>query len=91
LLEFAPFVIAKMRQPEESSIRADNNTAEALELLTYMKPLINQHLLPPQIHSSGANDIVKLENRLYPEFVKAHGSSRRKFTQMDDNFLILGL
>jgi hypothetical protein len=52
---------------------------------------MNQHLLPPAIASGSAKEIRTLEQRLFPEFVKAHGSSRRKFTEMDDNFLMLGL
>lgn len=79
--------------PDDPTIRIDSNaeTQEALELISFMKPIINQYLLPPSVTTERVSESMKMESRLYPEFVKAHCSSRRKFSFMDDNFLILGL
>lgn len=57
-----------------------------------MKPLINHYLLPPKF-AGGQIDIANLDSRLLNDQLVRPGmaNSRRKFSHMDDNFLVLGL
>lgn len=70
--------------------KSNNDISKSLKLLGVMKPLINQYLLPAKYVGTQV-DLATIESRLLNDARCSILNSRRKFTQMDDNFLVLGL